>query len=233
MQHDLADGLLWYAVFVGSTVCHEAGHAWAALKLGDDTASRGGQVSLNPLPHVRREPIGMVVMPILTWFSGGWIMGWASAPYDPAWARRFPRRAAIMALAGPSANLALVVLAALLIRVGIAVEVFAAPYSMNMSRVVLPLGAGLWPLAAKFLSILFSLNLLLFVFNLLPIPPLDGSSVPLLVLPENTGRKYFDALRSPMVQLIGFMLIMRGLGQFFMPIFTFAAGILYPGTHYR
>jgi Zn-dependent protease len=232
MQPNLVDGLLWYAVFVGSTVCHEAGHAWAALKLGDDTASRGGQVSLNPIPHVRREPIGMVVMPLISWFSSGWMMGWASAPYDPAWARRYPRRAAIMALAGPSANLALVLIAALLIRLGVAGDVFDAPYSINMSRVAIAVHAGWWTFAAKFVSVLFSLNLLLFVFNLLPIPPLDGSSVPLLVLPEEMGRKYFDVMRSPMLQLMGFILIMRGLGSFFVPIFTFAAGILYPGTHY-
>src|SRR5690348_17172584 len=103
MPPSLVEGLLWYVVFVGSTVCHEASHAWTALKLGDDTASRGGQVSLDPVPHIRREPIGMVVLPLLTWFIAGWMMGWASAPYDPEWARRYPRRAALMALAGPAA----------------------------------------------------------------------------------------------------------------------------------
>lgn len=233
MQSNLVDGIYWYAVFVGSTVCHEAGHAWAALKLGDDTASRGGQVSLNPIPHVRREPIGMVVMPIITWFAAGWMMGWASAPYDPEWARRYPKRAALMALAGPAANLLLVGIAALLIRVGIEWNIFDSPYAINMSRVTTAVDPGGWVIAAKILSVTFSLNLLLFVFNLLPIPPLDGSSVPLLLLPENTARRYFDVMRSPMIQFIGFMIIMRGLGPFFDPIFGFAASLLYPGSHYR
>lgn len=233
MQPNLVDGVLWYAVFVGSTVCHEAGHAWAALKLGDDTASRGGQVSLNPIPHVRREPIGMVVMPILTWFVAGWMMGWASAPYDPEWARRYPKRAALMALAGPAANLILVGLAALLIRVGIEWNIFDSPYAITMSRVATAVDGGAWAPIARILSITFSLNVLLFVFNLLPIPPLDGSSVPLLVLPAETARRYFDVMRSPILQLIGFMLIARGLGSFFEPIFSFAASLLYPGSHYH
>ena len=230
MQSSLADGVVWYVVFLGSTVCHEAGHAWAALKLGDDTASRGGQVSLNPIPHIRREPIGMVVVPIVSWLMGGWLMGWASAPYDPEWARRYPRRAAMMALAGPAANLALVSAAALLMRVGVEWHVFAAPYFVTTSRVVEAVAIGPWDAVAKLLSVVFSLNLLLFVFNLLPIPPLDGSSVPLLVLPDSAARSYFDAVRSPFVRLVGFLLIARGLGSFFAPVFRFTAELLHLST---
>ncbi len=233
MEINLLDGLLWYAVFLFSTVCHEAAHAWSALRLGDDTAHRGGQVSLNPIPHVRREPIGMIVVPLISWFAAGWIMGWASAPYNADWARQYPRRTALMALAGPAANLALVLVAALLIRVGIEWHVFTAPYSLSMARVASAVDPASFGLLAKILSIFFSLNLLLCVFNLLPIPPLDGSSVPLLVLPENTARRYFDIMRSPAVQLVGFLIISRGLGSLFSPILTFAVGLLHPGIHYR
>jgi Zn-dependent protease len=231
MQSNLGDGVLWYAVFLGSTVCHEAGHAWAALRLGDDTASRGGQVSLNPIPHIKREPVGMVVMPILSWMLGGWMMGWASAPYNAEWARNYPRRAGLMAIAGPAANLMLVALAALLIRLGLAGNVFMSPYALGMSRVATSVDGGTWEIAAKLLSITFSLNLLLFVFNLLPIPPLDGSSVPLLALPENLARRYFDALRSPALQLIGFIIVMRGFGAFFPPIFLLVVRLLFPGSY--
>lgn len=233
MQSDLGEGVLWYAVFLGSTVGHEAGHAWAALRLGDDTASRGGQVSLNPIPHIKREPIGMVVMPILSWFTAGWMMGWASAPYNAEWARAFPRRAGLMAIAGPAANLILVALAALLIRVGLEWHVFMSPYSLGMTRVAVSVDGGAWEIAAKLLSITFSLNLLLFVFNLLPIPPLDGSSLPLLALPENAARRYFDVLRWPVVQLLGFLLVLRGFGAFFPPIFFAVAKLLYPGSYYH
>ena len=133
MEINLVDAALWYGVFLCSTVCHEAAHAWSALRLGDDTASRGGQVSLNPIPHVKREPMGMVVVPLLSWFAAGWIMGWASAPYNAVWARLYPRRAAIMAAAGPAANLGLVLVAALFIRIGVEWHAFTARTRLTWS----------------------------------------------------------------------------------------------------
>jgi hypothetical protein len=87
----LLQGLLWFAVFLFSTTVHEASHALAALRGGDPTAYLGGQVSLSPLPHIRREPIGMLVVPLLTAFTNGWAVGWASTPYDPVWASSYPR----------------------------------------------------------------------------------------------------------------------------------------------
>ena len=92
-------GLLWYVVFLLSDTCHEAAHAWAAMLGGDLTAYHGGQVSLDPLPHVRREPLGMVVVPLITYAMNGWMMGWASAPYDPLWASRHPKPSASCASA--------------------------------------------------------------------------------------------------------------------------------------
>src|SRR5258708_2448900 len=100
----LAVGVIRYVVFLFSTTCHEASHGLAAKAGGDLTAFEGGQVTLNPVPHIRREPFGMVVVPLLGLFLGGMMMGWASAPYDPAWQRQYPRRAAWMSLAGPAAN---------------------------------------------------------------------------------------------------------------------------------
>ena len=102
MQPDLGIGLVWFVAFLFSTTVHEAMHAFAAWKGGDPTAYHGGQVSLSPLPHIRREPVGMLIVPLLTSLTRGWAMGWASAPYDPVWATRHPRRAAIMAAAGPA-----------------------------------------------------------------------------------------------------------------------------------
>src|SRR5204862_4039055 len=90
----IALGFIWYVVFLFSTTCHEASHALAAKIGGDDTAARGGQVSLNPVPHIQREIFGMVVVPILALFLGGAMIGWASAPFDPDWQRRYPKRAA-------------------------------------------------------------------------------------------------------------------------------------------
>jgi Zn-dependent protease len=108
MDH-LMVGVMWYVIFLFATTLHETAHAWAALRLGDATAYRGGQVSLEPWPHIRREPVGMVLLPVVSFLATGWPLGWASAPYERDWADRWPRRAALMALAGPTANLLLVV----------------------------------------------------------------------------------------------------------------------------
>jgi Zn-dependent protease len=79
----LVTGFIWYVAFLFSTTCHEASHALVAKLGGDDTAALGGQVSLNPIPHIRREPFGMVLIPLLAFFMSGSMIGWASAPYDP------------------------------------------------------------------------------------------------------------------------------------------------------
>lgn len=76
-------GFTWFVVFLFSTTLHEAGHAFAAYRLGDSTAYEGGQVTLNPWPHIRREPVGMILVPLITFATRGWMIGWASAPYDP------------------------------------------------------------------------------------------------------------------------------------------------------
>ena len=131
MDLDFALGLKWYLVFLFSTTAHEAAHAWAALKLGDDTAHRGGQVTLDPTPHLKREPIGMIAVPIISYLLGGWMIGWASAPYDPRWAMQYPKRAAAMALAGPVSNFIILLLSAIAIRVGIAMGHFDAPQSIT------------------------------------------------------------------------------------------------------
>jgi Zn-dependent protease len=186
----LALGFVWYVVFLFSTTCHEAAHALAAKLGGDLTAFHGGQVSIDPIPHIRREPFGMVVFPILSYVVGGWMMGWASAPYDPQWAQRHPRRASWMSLAGPGANLSLTIVAALLIHAGIWMGMFEAPDSASFTRMVAAAKPGAAEGAATVLSVMFSLNLLLGVFNLLPIPPLDGFGAAGLLLPEGPAGRF-------------------------------------------
>src|ERR1700751_2150411 len=92
----------WLVVFLLSMSAHEASHAYIAKVLGDPTAYLGGQVTLDPIPHIRREPFGMLLLPIISYLASGWMIGWASAPYNAAWAAQYPRRAAVMALAGPA-----------------------------------------------------------------------------------------------------------------------------------
>jgi Zn-dependent protease len=174
---DLAIAITWYVVLLIALTCHEAAHGFVALKLGDPTAYHHGQVTLDPVAHIKREPFGTVIAPVLSFLYTGWMVGWASAPYDPYWARRHRRRAALMALAGPAANLILVVIAGLIIRGGMLLGEFYAPESITFEQVTTAASPGLVNSAAVIVSILFSLNLILFVFNLIPLPPLDGSEV--------------------------------------------------------
>ena len=231
-------GLIWYVVFLFSTTCHEAAHALAAKLGGDPTAFHGGQVSLNPIPHIQREPFGMVLIPILTyfWMSRGSMIGWASAPYDPDWERRYPRRAAWMALAGPGANFTLMLLAALGIRWGVAMGVFRAPQVANFSHITEAAGGGeagsLVTFMATFLSVLFLLNLLLGTFNLLPVPPLDGSTGITLLMSERMALRYLEMLKEPMFRLVGLLAAWWLFGKAFDAIFTLALNTLYPGANY-
>ena len=226
-------GLTWFVVFIFSTTLHEAGHALAAWKLGDPTAYEGGQVSLNPLPHIQREPVGMLLVPLITFALNRWMMGWASAPDEPRWAHRYPKRAALMAAAGPAANLLLVIVSGLLIRWGTWSGVFYAPdvASFNTVTAAVP---GSWATGAVApLSILFSLNLLLFAFNLIPFPPLDGSAILPALISDNAARRFHDVLRQPMFSLLGLLAAWRVFPLISDPLQTLALNLLYPGAGYH
>ncbi|MCA9404246.1 MAG: site-2 protease family protein [Candidatus Omnitrophica bacterium] len=227
MSNFILIGAWWYASFILSTVIHEAAHAWAALKLGDETAYEGGQVSLNPEPHIRREPFGMVVIPLLTYFIGGWMMGWASAPYDPTWAMQYPKRAALMALAGPVSNLCLAVIAGVIMKIGLWLGLFVYPYSLEFHQVVLPAAPGLLNGVAVFLSLMFALNILLFVFNMIPMPPLDGSGVLPLIMHEDHARNYMAFISNPMFMFLGIYLAWQAIDVIYWPALKFFLVLLY------
>ena len=189
----LAFGFIWYIAFLFSTTCHEAAHALVAKIGGDETAALGGQVTLNPLPHIRREPIGMVVVPIVAYLLTRSMIGWASAPFDPLWERRHPKRAAWMALAGPAANFTLMLLAVSALRIGFNQHWFTQDAS------------GKPGFAAVTLLAFFQLNLLLGTFNLLPVAPLDGSTGIMLLMSERTALKYLDWLRGNSFAMLGLL----------------------------
>jgi Zn-dependent protease len=228
----IALGFVWYAVFLFSTTCHEAAHSLVAKIGGDPTASHGGQVTLNPMPHIRREPIGMVLIPLLSYAVSQGMMGWASAPYDPVWQRRFPRRAAWMALAGPAANFTLMLIAGIAIRVGVLTGYFEPPASANFSHVTSVAATGGSSLATTALSILFVLNLLLGTFNLFPFPPLDGSTGIALLMSERRALNYLGWLQQGGFGLIGLLIAVLLFGKVFGYLFRFALGVLYPGLSY-
>ena len=231
---DPTAALIAYVVFLFSTTLHEAAHAWAAKLGGDLTAYHGGQVSLDPRPHVRREPLGMVVLPLISAILSGWPMGFASAPYDPQWALRHPRRAAMMALAGPAANLLLVAIAIGAVRLGVAAGVFVAPDVVKFDSIVgAAPDAGLWRGVATLLSVFFSMNLVLATLNLLPLPPLDGSAALVLFLPEDTANRYQRFLFSqPALAIVGIILAMRLIDVVLNPVFLLFVNFLFPGVRY-
>jgi len=211
----LAYGFVWYVAFLFSTTCHEAAHALVAKLGGDETAALGGQVSLNPVPHIQREPWGMVVIPILSFLFTHGMIGWASAPFDPQWERRYPRRAALMALAGPAANYTLMLLATIGLRVG-----------ESMGWLQRNPETGQANLLFVILRVFFSLNLLLGTFNLLPVPPLDGSAGIMLFMSENRAQRYLDWLRGSGYAMVGLLVGLLVFRYFYGPVENFATNLL-------
>ncbi len=205
----LALGFIAYVVFLFSTTCHEAAHALVAKIGGDETASLGGQVTLNPVPHIQREPWGMVIIPILMLVVNRSIIGWASAPYDPHWERRHPHRAAWMALAGPAANYTLMLIAVILLRMG-----WHQGWLHHDS------------FAENLIGTMFSLNLLLGTFNLLPVTPLDGSTAIMLFMGENHAQRYLDWLRGNSYGILGLVLAVFVFRYIYDPIETLARDFL-------
>ena len=224
--------VLWFVAFLFSTTCHEAAHAWAALRGGDETARRAGQVTLHPLPHIRREPFGMVVVPVLVYMLSGYMIGWASAPYDPVWAARHPRRAGLMAAAGPAANFLLAGLAVVAIRVLVAAGWGLPPDVATFDMLLRPVSGDPLALAGmQFLSILAWLNVLLGVFNLIPLPPLDGASV-LESFGGPAAARAMEVVRSvPMAGLIGLLVAWQVFGFLAGPLFRVVLDVVHPGLY--
>jgi len=221
----LADFGVWYVIFLFSLTLHEGAHALLARWGGDDTAYHGGQVTLNPWPHMRREPLGTVLIPIASFFFMGWMMGWASTPFDPYWAQRHPRRAALMSCAGPAANL-LIALTAFFILKGLLMGGVMMPAAeLAMSGIVEPAdpnaAGGLLTPVGMALSIALSLNILLGLFNLIPLPPLDGAGIVQGLFPDTLGRAIAALAANPMMSMLGIVLAWQVIGFLFRPVLSF------------
>lgn len=179
-----------FLVLVFSLTVHESAHAWAADRLGDPTARALGRLSLNPLVHV--DPIGTVLFPLVGLLTRAPLIGWAKPVPVATWRFSRPRRDYLMvAAAGPISNLSLAFVAAVALRLlpasALAPDLMsgAAAHSID-ARLFVPLGHLVW--AA------LQINLLLAIFNMLPIPPLDGGTVLAGLLPERVAVG-FDRLR--------------------------------------
>ena len=156
-----------------SVVVHEVAHGYVAYLLGDNTARDRGRLTLNPIPHL--DPFGSVILPLLLYFSthGGFLVGWAKpVPYNPDNLKNIRKGTFLISIAGIAANVFIAVIFGLLIRF--------AP-ALGISPIVASTGA-ISPFY-KIASIIVSLNLILAVFNIIPIPPLDGSKILFSSLP--------------------------------------------------
>lgn len=161
----MVDGIFYIIVLIMSVVVHEVAHGYTAYLLGDNTARNSGRLTLNPLKHL--DPFGSVILPLLlVLMNAGFVIGWAKpVPYNPANLRDEKKGTFLVAVAGILANLVLVIFFGLLIR-------FAPMLGIPMSASFF-----------KITSIIVILNLVLALFNLIPIPPLDGSKIMFAFLP--------------------------------------------------
>ena len=162
---DIASILIVFGVVLASLTVHEWAHAWTADHLGDPTARLLGRVSFNPVVHI--DPIGTIVLPLLAMFTTGFIFGWAKpVPVNISRFRNPKRDFMIVAAAGPASNLAIATAAALVFRSLGGLESAGDP-------------------AMRVLYFAVSINVLLAVFNMLPVPPLDGGNVLSGLLPDS------------------------------------------------
>jgi Zn-dependent protease len=182
-------------VLVMAFSVHESAHAYVAMRLGDPTAYMLGRVTLNPLKHL--DPLGSVIVPIISMVYGGWLIGWAKpCPVTTRNFKNIKRDDILVSLAGPASNLAMATAALILLLLfkhampGGATAIDAARLIANHVPGVETDTLGmLFPLALL-LYFAVLINLLLFVFNLIPVPPLDGSHVLRQFLPYRVERVY-------------------------------------------
>lgn len=199
---DIAQIFIAFIVLLFSLTVHETAHAWTADRLGDPTARLLGRVSLNPIVHA--DLIGTFVFPLLAMLGGVPLIGWAKpVPVSVRQLRRQRRDYVLVAAAGPAANLLLAVAAALALRL-----LPVSPVTLGEPNVSVPL--------ASLLSRAIQLNVLLAVFNMIPIPPLDGGNVIGGLLPRRFA-SLFDAVRPYGFMLVYALMLTGGLQYLIVP----------------
>jgi Zn-dependent protease len=199
MNLDFAQLLTGFIVLVVSLTVHEAAHAWSADRLGDSTARLLGRLSLNPAVHV--DPIGTILFPLIAMATNLPLIGWAKpVPVNGArLGRHWRQKFMVIAAAGPASNLVLAIMAALALR-------FVAPAGADFADIG---GGGMFGRFAAALEQAVFVNVLLALFNMVPVPPLDGGNVLAGLLTGSMART-FDQLR-PYGFLILYGLMLTGL----------------------
>ena len=208
--------------FVPAIVFHEAAHGFAAAKLGDPTAKNRGRLSLNPLRHI--DPFGTVLMPFLLLALGGPVFGYAKpVPYNPSYFKNRRAGEAIVGLAGPAANLAMAMLAGVIAWV-------LYPFAPELAAE----SQAFFYFYALFLPMFALVNLYLMFFNLIPGPPLDGSSVIALFLNDKQLMTYYRVQRYALplfmavVILVPYVFHVNPIGAYLDATAGFLAQLLFP-----
>jgi len=203
---NFAQVFISFAVLLFSLTVHEMAHAWTADRLGDSTARHLGRVSLNPLVHA--DLIGTVLFPLIALITGAPIIGWAKPVPVNTRALNHPRRDYVLvAAAGPASNLVLAFLAATVLA-----AITISPQIAGETNVSVPV--------ARILSSLIRLNVLLAVFNMIPIPPLDGGNVLAGILPRSLGA-LFNNLRPYGFLLLYALILSGGFNAIVLPPYRF------------
>ena len=201
------------AVLVPSVILHEVSHGVVANHFGDDTAKRAGRLTLNPVPHI--DPFGTVILPIILSLSGFGAFGFAKPVPVNVGKLRNPRQHSLyVALIGPAVNIAIAVAAAVVLRAGFAEEVGGARFLPDSDPV-------------RVLYYLGIINVILAAFNLLPLPPLDGSAVVERLLPARWWPTWLKVRRWSMgVLILVVLLVPSVLSMVFTPALELWAGLL-------
>ena len=200
------------AVLIFSVVVHEVAHAWQARREGDDTAERLGRITLNPIPHL--DLMGSIILPALLAYMGGFIFGWAKpVPVNPANYRDYVAGDIRVSLAGIVSNIGLAVLA-----------MVAAGFVVKLTSLVGTLG-GTTELLLMTLRYAIFINLILAFFNLIPIPPLDGSHVLAHALPRPLAQQYRELGRFGLLIVMGLIFFVPGAIDFMLTPVFFLEGL--------
>ena len=202
----IANLILWFVVFLFSLSFHESAHAWTSEKFGDPTGRYQGRITLNPLPHI--DPIGTVLLPIIGFLVPGTLMfGWAKpVETNPLMWTNKTKANIMVSAAGPISNFILATLAFLILKGLLIGDLVAPAIGVSQFQIVQAVGQSSFmePLA-KLLSIMLLLNVTLGVFNLFPVPPLDGSHVLESLLPPAMADAYAQIRPFGFILLLGLM----------------------------